>query len=119
MPKLYLTSSRIRWAEDQGPGRTPSGLSVEVVRRSLCTSPTAAHCSSAADDGTAARFAAHLACDKLLEKLTGETFDRRKDVWALAACVCEFVAKDTTSFRRELFQAKIAGRAAVITIKAG
>jgi len=59
------------------------------------------------DDGTVARFAAHLACDKLLEKLTGETFDRRKDVWALAACVCEFVAKDTTSFRRELFQAKL------------
>ena len=62
-----------------------------------------------ADDGTVARFAAHLACDKLLEKLTGETFDRRKDVWALAACVCEFVAKDTTSFRRELFQAKLRG----------
>ena len=59
------------------------------------------------DDGTVSRFAAHLACDKLLEKLTGETFDRRKDVWALAACVCEFVAKDTTSFRRELFQAKV------------
>jgi len=59
------------------------------------------------DDGTVSRFAAHLACDKLLEKLTGETFDRRKDVWALAACVCEFVAKDTTSFRRELFQAKL------------
>ena len=59
------------------------------------------------DDGTVSRYSAHLACDKLLEKLTGETFDRRKDVWALAACVCEFVAKDTTSFRRELFQAKL------------
>ena len=40
-----------------------------------------------------------MACDKLLEKLTGETFDRRKDVWALAACVCEFVAKDTRIFK--------------------
>ena len=102
------TSSRTRSAEGPRPRRTPSGPLVEVVRRSRCMSPTVARSSNAAwTTGPYLDYAAHLACDKLLEKLTGETFDRRKDVWALAACVCEFVAKDTTSFRRELFQAKL------------
>ena len=70
------------------------------------------------DDGTVSRFAAHLACDKLLEKLTGETFDRRKDVWALAACVCEFVAKDTSSFQTGTVPGQAPGRVAVGIITA-
>lgn len=71
----------------------------------------AALAQSGVDDTIVARFAAQLACARLLEKLTGETFDRRKDVWALAACVCEFVAKApddaARNFRRQLFQAKL------------